>query len=284
MSNKRLQNSDFSQTDGFPVLETENWYIEKRRIVQNYIAAYHKRFDLRNKTKMLVYIGAGPGLAKTNSTTEPIHGTPLAILSSAEEFKRYLFCEKDHELAKALKVRIGKNYPKKHSVIIEGDINRTIEKLPPYIPEKIGNTQTAILCIIDVQSFDVNFETMEMLASMDVDFLLINSFVHSSYYNYKFYLEEERETLNAYFGSSWARLAESADLNSDTSFFLLVVKAYQEQIRHLGYNITGTLHKYNIENTLVPFYQIAYCTKSKVLKSLKKTMAEESSKQIKLFG
>ena len=118
---------------------------------------------------------------------------------------------------------------------------------------------------------------------MDVDFLFINSYVHTAYYDYNFYLEEERETLNAYFGSSWARLAETAELNSDVSFFLLVIKAYLEQIKHLGYNVTGTLHKYNIKDELVPYYQVAYCTKSKALNTLKKKMVTETSKQIELF-
>ncbi len=119
---------------------------------------------------------------------------------------------------------------------------------------------------------------------MDVDIILVNSYVHTEYYNYNFYLEEERETLNAYFGSSWARLAETAELKSDISFFLLVIKAYLAQIRHLGYNVTGTLHKYNIEKALVPYYQVAFCTKSKALNSLKQKMVKETSKQIELFG
>ena len=284
MLSKRSKKPKSSSLDGFPVLESNTWYLDKLGIIQSYIKAYHKRFDLRNKTKMLVYIGAGPGMVVTKKKGQAVFGTPLDILSQPEQFQRYLFCEKNPEYAKALKVLIGKNHPKKHTVIVEGDITETIEKLSPYLPEKIGSTQTAILCIIDLQSFDLDFETVKILAAMDVDFLLVNSYAHTAYYDYNFYLEEERETMNAYFGSSWARLAETAELNSDLSFFLLVIKAYLEQIRHLGYNVAGTLHKYNLDKALVPYYQIAYCTKSKVLKSLKKKMVEETSKQIELFG
>lgn len=283
MLRKRSKKAKLSSIDSFPVLETSNWYLDKLGIVHSYLKAYHRRFDLRNKIKMLVYIGSGPGMVVTNNSEEAISGTPLDILSQPEQFQRYLFCEKNPDYASALKVRIGKNHPKKHTVIVEGDINKTIEKLSPYLPERIGSSQTAILCIIDLQSFDLDFETVKILAAMDVDFLFINSYVHTAYYDYNFYLEEERETMNAYFGSSWARLAESAELNSDISFFLLVIKAYLEQIRHLGYNVTGTLHKYNIKDELVPYYQVAYCTKSKALNSLKKKMVTETSKQIELF-
>ena len=284
MFKKRSKKPKSSGTDGFPILEVNKWYLDKLGIIQSYIKGYHQRFDLRNKTKMLVYIGAGPGMVVTEKDGKAISGTPLEILSYPEQFQRYLFCEKNPEYASALKVRAGKYHPQKHVVIVDGDINQTIEKLSPYLPEKIGNSQTAILCIIDLQSFDLDFETLKILAAMDVDIILVNSYVHTEYYNYSFYLEEERETLNAYFGSSWARLAETAELNSDISFFLLVIKAYLEKIRHLGYNVTGTLHKYNHENALVPYYQIAFCTKSKTLNSLKQKMVKETSKQIELFG
>ncbi|MEN8249502.1 MAG: three-Cys-motif partner protein TcmP [Bacteroidota bacterium] len=282
MRKKRATKANSSKNDGFPILKAENWYFNKLKIIQSYIKAYHKRFDLRNKTKMLVYVGSGPGVVQFNNNIE-VPGTPLEILGMAETFQRYIFCEKNPDYASALKVRVGRDYPQHQSIIIEGDINETIEKLPPYLPEKINKAQTAILCIIDVQSFDVNFETIEMLSAMDVDFILVNSYLHTAYYNYNFYLEEERESMNAYFGTAWARLAESTELKSDTSFFLLVIKAYQEQIRHLGYNVTGTLHKYNLEEVLVPYYQIAFCTKSKALNSLKKTMVSEASKQTELF-
>ena len=64
--------------------------------------------------------------------------------------------------------------------------------------------------------------------------------------------------MNDYFGSSLARLAETAALDSDVSFFLLVIKAYLAQIKHLGYNVTGTLHKYNLDKAPVPYYQVAF--------------------------
>jgi three-Cys-motif partner protein len=284
MLNRLSKKPKSSPGDGFTVLETNKWYFDKLDVIQSYIKGYHGRFDLRNKNKMLVYIGAGPGMVVTEAGGKHIPGTPLDILSYPEQFQRYVFCEKNPEYAQALKVRIGKNYPKKHTMIVEGDINRTIEKLSPYLPEKIGNSLTSILCIIDLQSFDLEFETLKILAEMDVDFILVNSYVHSEYYNYKFYLEEERETMNDYFGSSWARLAETSKLNSDVSFFLLVIKAYLEQIKHLGYNVTGTLHRYNNAHALVPYYQVAFCTKSKALKSLKQKMVIDTNKQIELFG
>jgi len=283
MSKKRHLNKDLSETDGFHILNVDKWYFDKLGIIQSYIKAYHDRFDLRNKTKVLLYIGSGPGLVVDDTKEDPKKGTPLSILSSKQQFQRYVFCENNSDYANALKVRIGKSHPDKHTVIVEGDINQTIEKLPPYLPDRMGGSPTAILCIIDLQSFDLNYETLEILASMDVDFLLVNSFVHSEYYDYKFYLEEERETLNAFFGSAWARLAESSELISDTSFFLLVIKAYLEQIKHLGYNVTGTLHKYNLEKAPVPYYQVAYCTKSKALKTLKTKVVKDTSKQIELF-
>ena len=233
---------------------------------------------------MLLYIGAGPGQVFFEEEDKTgYQGTPLEILDTTDAFQRYIFCEKNKDYAQALKVRIGKFHQDKHTIVVDGNINKTVEKLGPYLPEKIGKSPTAILCIIDMQSFDLDFETLEMLSSMDADLVLVNSYIHTDYYNYNFYLEEEREQLNAYFGSSWAKLAEDSTLESDTSFFMLVVKAYLEKVKRLGYNITSTLHKYNTEDSIVPYYQIAYCTKGKVLKSVKEHMVQEASKQTSLF-
>ena len=233
---------------------------------------------------MLLYVGSGPGMVSfSEDDTSGQEGTPLKIFNDSTQFQRYIFCEKNADYANALKVRLGKSHAKRHSMVIEGDINKTIEMLGPYLPEKQGKTVTSILCIIDLQSFDLDSETLEVLAAMDADLILVNSFIHSAYYNYKFYLDEEREQMNAYFGSSWARFAEDSSLQSDTSFFMLVVKAYGEKLKQLGYNVTGTLHKYNLKEALVPYYQIAYCTKAKSLKSVKKEMVKEAVKQTSLF-
>ena len=284
MFKKRPKQLNLSSVDGFPLLQAEPWYKDKLGIIQSYLKAYHSRFDLRNKTKLLLYIGAGPGIVSFGED-ENIEqaGTPLELISDSNEFQRYIFCEKNPEYAQALKVRLGKIQAKRHSMVIEGDINRTIEKLGPYLPEKIGKSPTSILCIIDLQSFDLDSETLEVLAEMDADLILVNSFVHTPYYSYKFYLDEEREQMNAYFGSAWARFAEDSTLQSDTSFFMLVVKAYGEKLKQLGYNVSGTLHKYNLEDALVPYYQIAYCTKAKSLKKVKTQMVQEAVKQTNLF-
>jgi len=284
MFNRRSGKQFLSYSDGFPLLKIDPWYNDKLGIIQSYIQAYHSRFDIRNRTKMLLYIGAGPGqVTLSEEDTIGQAGTPLQIITDEAKFQRYIFCEKNEEYARALKVRLGKHYPDKHTMVVEGDINLSIERLNPYLPEKVGKTATSILCIIDMQSFDMDFETMEVLASLDADLILVNSFIHSAYYNYRFYLEEEREQMNAYFGSSWARLAEDSTLKSDTSFFMLVVKAYGEKLKRLGYNVSSTLHKYNIDDSPVPYYQIAYCTKAKVLKSVKTQMVKATVRQTNLF-
>ena len=284
MFKRRSKKLQLSTEDGFPLLPVQPWYKDKLGIIQSYLKAYHQRFDLRNKTKMLLYIGAGPGLVSLNENdVKGTPGTPLEVMAGEPGFQRYIFCEKNVDYAQALKVRLGKSQRNKHSIVIEGDINKTIEMLGPYLPERSANSPTAIFCIIDLQSFDLDSETLALLASMDIDLLLVNSFVHSAYYNYRFYLDEEREQLNAYFGSAWARFAEDCTLSSDTSFFMLVIKAYTEKLKQLGYNVSGTLHKYNLEEAIVPYYQIAYCTKAKSLKKVKQEMVREAVKQTNLF-
>ena len=72
MLSKRSKKPKSSSIDGFPVLESNKWYLDKLGIIQSYLKAYHRRFDLRNKTKMLVYIGAGPGMVVTEKNGQAI--------------------------------------------------------------------------------------------------------------------------------------------------------------------------------------------------------------------
>ena len=90
--------------------------------------------------------------------------------------------------------------------------------------------------------------------------------------------------MNAYFGSSRAILAESAELNSDISIFLLEIKAYLERIRHLGSNVTDTLHKYNLGQAHVPYYQVVFSTKNKSMNSLKLKMKKPVGRSSCLFN
>lgn len=284
MSLKSLEFLKKHSDDGFFTAEVEPWQRAKQHFINTYFIANFNRVDLRNKNKILIDVGCGPGFLKTTDDAGPIIGSPLMALAMENQLQRYIFVDKNPEAMKALNVRIKKFFPKKNVLLLEGDINQVIETLPHYLPPKQGKLPNAPLALIDTYSFDVHFETITWLAEMGVDLLLINAFPQADIYTYDFYLDEQRELLNDFFGFPWARIGELNEIKSDTMFFTTGMKAYTQQLKTLGYNVATTLQKYTPPAGGSPFYQIAYCTKSRLFNSVLKEATKSSVQQTDLFN
>jgi three-Cys-motif partner protein len=277
---------DFLQNqndDGFVYAPADSWQSGKQKLIQHYLKANFNRLDLRNKHKIYLDIGCGPGYMKINNTGEKILGSPLMALAMEEQFSRYIFCDQETNYTNALKIRTKKYFPDENVLILDGDINQVIETLPHYLPAKQGKFAVSVLALIDTFSFDVHFETIEWLSEMGVDILFINAFPHTGIHNFRFYLDEQRELLNDFFGSSWARVAELNKVQDDAQFFMLIVKAYMQRLKSLSYKVASSLHKYDPPLGYAPFYQIAYCTKSRLFESVKKEVVKSSNQQIDIF-
>lgn len=277
---------DFLQNqndDGFATAPVDEWQRTKQKLVQEYLKANFNRLDLRNKHKIFLDIGCGPGYSKVEDSEDKILGSPLMALAMEEQFSRYIFCDKETNYTNALKIRTNKYFPDENVLVLDGDINQVIEALPHYLPAKQGKVAVSVLALIDTFSFDVHFETIEWLSEMGVDVLLVNAFPHQGIHNFQFYLDEQRELLNDFFGSSWARVAELNEVKDDAQFFMLVVKAYMQRLKSLGYKVASSLHKYDPSSGYAPYYQIAYCTKSRMFESVKKEVTKSSSQQIDMF-
>ena len=269
--------------DGFMRLEVEPWQQQKQQLVQHYLKANYNRLDLRNKNKIFLDIGCGPGLLNVRNSQSTLVGSPLLALGMEEQFNRYIFCDKETSYTSALKVRVNKFFPKENVLILDGDINELIEVLPRYLPHEQGKVANSLLALIDTFSFDVHFETVKWLSELGVDLLFVNAFPHTEHHTYKFYLNEERELLNDFFGTAWAPVAELNEIQNDASFFMLAVKGYAQQLKSLGYKVATSLHQYTPSVGKAPYFQIAYCTKSKLFQTVQKSAALSTNQQINLF-
>ena len=266
--------------DGFPSLEGQQWHKEKLGIIRDYLTQYAKRLDNRNRSLVYLDIGAGPGLLQLDQHYLP--GTPLIALDSKIRFDRYILCERDTKYAQALKVRTNKYFAGENVLILEGDINNTVEKLPQFIPLQDKNSKVSVFCLVDVYSFDVHFDTITWLAELGVDFLFINALPFNEYQNHQLYLNEEREVLNLHMGIPWSQVEDGQEANTDVLFYMSVVKAMEKRMKSLGYHVATMLHRYPDEQA-VPFFQSAYCTKNKTLSTLKTEVVRAQHVQTSLF-
>lgn len=283
MIKDRLELLRKDSQDGFAIAEVEEWQRAKQSLIDIYLKANANRIDLRNKNKLYIDIGCGPGFSKSTDGLGPFVGSPLRSLALEENFSRYIFIDQNPEYLRSLDVRVKKFFPKENVLLLDGNINEVIETLPHYIPAKQGKLMNAPLALIDIYSFDVHFETIRLLSELNVDLLLINAFPQADIHTYEFYLDEQRELLNDFFGFPWARIGELNEIKSDEQFFLLAMKAYAQQLKSLGYNVATSLQKYVPVPGRSPFFQVAYCTRSRLFNKVHKEATSNTVQQIDLF-
>lgn len=269
--------------DGFTRSDVDPWQQQKQQLIQHYLRANYNRLDLRNKNKIYLDIGCGPGLLNVKESKNTLIGSPLLALGMEESFNRYIFCDKETTFTNALKVRVNKFFPKENVLILDGDINKLIEILPRYLPEQQGKIANSVLALIDTFSFDVHFDTIKWLSELGVDLLLINAFPHNEHHTFEFYLDEERELLNDFFGTAWAHVAELKEVQNDNDFFMLVVKGYAQRLKTIGYKVATSLHQYSPPLGKAPYFQISYCTKSRLFQKEKKSAVLSNNQQMDLF-
>ena len=283
MSVDRLEFLRKESDDGFATAEVEAWQRAKQHFIDIYLKANTNRIDLRNKNKLIIDIGCGPGFNVSDDGLGAFVGSPLRALALDETINRFIFIDRDPDYLRALDVRVKKFFPQKNVLLLDGNINEVIETLPHYIPAKQDKLPNAPLALVDTYSFDVHFETIQLLSELNVDLLLINAFPHTGIHTYEFYLDEQRELLNDFFGFPWARVGEMNEIKSDEQFFLLAMKAYGQQLKSLGYNVATSLQKYTPAIGGSPYFQIAYCTKSRLFNKVHKEATSNSVQQIDLF-
>ena len=100
--------------DGFIIDFVEPWVVEKQQQIASFIKEYFHRLDLRNKNKVFIDIGCGPGLLAIKDSGKTILGSPMLALKMEEQFSKYIFCDNETAYTNALKVRVNKYFPKEN--------------------------------------------------------------------------------------------------------------------------------------------------------------------------
>lgn len=272
----------FVEDDGFATHICGSWNIGKLQIILSYLRGYFNRLDLKNKRKILLDIGSGPGINQLD-TGGTIVGTPLLGLSLKQRFTKYIFCDKNVDYTNALKIRVNKFFPNENVLILEGDININIEKIPPYILDPTRKSGTSILCLVDLFSYNMYFETIKFLSQYPVDFLFIQAFPHLGSPSYSDNTDEYYQELTNFFGKSWPSGSSHINVDNNVEFFMHGIKLYHQQMKSLGFHVTGSLQKYHPSPGSIPYYHISYCTKSRLFEEVKTKALQMVYPQMDLF-
>ncbi|MBL7859697.1 MAG: three-Cys-motif partner protein TcmP [Cyclobacteriaceae bacterium] len=269
--------------DGFSVTAAEPWIKGKVAIIQQYLTSFAA--SMTGKANELVFLDlfAGNGVYSLGARKELFAASALMSLATNLPVTKYIFCEKDVEQLRTLKIRVNKYYRGRNVLLLEGKPEDLLSKLDHYIPRSKGSFKVAVFCLCDSFSFDLHFDTVAYLAEQGVNFLIPFSFALNDRLSYKFYLKENREKLRRFLnGAGYLERLENG-MDSNYQFYKRLVQIYQNNMLALGYNLSVSTHKADSGLMELPTYQIGFFSKQVSTRVIQQNVAATRHAQFELF-
>ncbi len=157
-------------SDGLPARESGGWTREKLTYLRKYAGAFMTAMAKKRqegKWDGLVYIDllAGPGICLDGQNQ--FEGSPLIAVGVKPPFDHLFLGDKDPRNVGALERRVS---PEDHArvTLFCGDCNVVVREVVHRL-----STKTLGLAFVDPEGFEVNFETLRVLATRRVDVLYL---------------------------------------------------------------------------------------------------------------
>ena len=233
----------------------------------------------------IVYVdlAAGSGLYSLGSKRELFPGSALATLRQELPIRKYVLCEKDMELSRALKVRVNRYFREKNVVLLDGSPEELIDKFRLYVPQSKGSYKVAVCCVCDPFSLDVHFATIEKLASMGFSFVFPFTFALNDRINHTYYLTEGRERLKKFLGGYRDLDKIEKGLESNIQFYKRLIRIYENNVLAAGLNVSTSVHKLDSGLMETPQYYIGLFSGQVSTKSIQADVEASRTQQIELF-
>ncbi len=224
----------YATADGLEAPEVGAWAERKYKLVQMYDELFAT--GMKNKwTRVYVDLFAASGKARVRNTNKILLGSPLLAITIPDRFDKYIFCEKDHSLLDSLKTRVAQHHPDVHPSFVEGDCNEKVDEIIGYIPIASSTNKVLTFCFVDPFSLNIEFRTIEKLASRFVDFLILLAFSDANR-NAGTYMKANSEKLDKFLGTTAWREEWKAEMKKDPSFVRFIAKEYATRMISLGYH------------------------------------------------
>lgn len=271
------------QDDGLSVTAAEPWLKGKMAIIQQYLASFVGSVAGKADDIIFIDLFAGSGVYSLGARREFFYGPSLMSLSLGLPISKYIFCEKNHDQAHILKIRINKKFRGRNVVLLEGKPEELIDKFKMYIPVSTSRHRVAVFCLCDPFSIDLDFATLTKLADLDFNFLIPFTFALNDRLNAKHYSKENRDKLNRYLGIV-ADHHQLDAIDSNVQFYKRLVQLYENNMLSLGLNTAITTHKVDSGLMDLPTYSIGFFSKNYSTKSIENDVRAMRHVQIDLFG
>lgn len=283
MSNTILSISPIVQDDGLSVTAAEPWIKGKGSIIRQYLTSFVGSLAGRVDDIIFIDLFSGNGVYSLGAKKELFYASSLQSLSLGLPISKYVFCERDHEQAHLLKVRVNRYFKGMNVVMLEGRPEQLVEKFKLYVPGNSPGYKVAIFCLCDPFSLDLDFATLTRLADLDFNFLVPFTFVLNDRLNYRYYLKDGRDKLERFLGIvPGSEKLES--IESNAQFYKRVVQIYENNMLSLGLNTSVTTHKVDSGLMDISTYSIGLFSKRYSTKAIEQDVRSLRHVQFDLFG
>ncbi|HVP42130.1 MAG TPA: three-Cys-motif partner protein TcmP [Terriglobales bacterium] len=164
--------------DGLPTPEVGPWAEDKYRIVSMYSGMFATGMKKKWHARVYIDLYSGAGQVRVKSTPRLLFGSPLLALQVRDPFDKYVFCEEDPTLLKALEARSKRIAPQAATSFIPGSCDERVKDIVAAIPLPSKNQTVLSLCFVDPFHLGLHFQTLETLAARFTDFLVLLCFVY----------------------------------------------------------------------------------------------------------
>ncbi len=268
--------------DGFSIEAANSQTKKKNQLIRHFIKVYTG--TMKRKFNYLVFVDlfSGSGIKKLKEN-EILSGSPALSLENKGAFSKYIFCEKDKQLYDALKIRTNKYCKDENVALFNDEPNSLVEKLSYYIPESSRNYNVSTLCLVDMLSMDIEFETIKLLSELGVNFLLLFGLSWTSKSQFESSLDIEREQINSFLGVPWSVYEKRVNVTSNESFFRNIVKIYHQNLRSLGYISQGSFHKIENSEFDIDIFFSGYYSHTTNTRKIHSEVVKSITPQVSLF-
>lgn len=266
--------------DGLSITAAESWFKVKVQVIQSYLQAFIVNALSRADEVVLVDLFAGSGLYSAGHQKDVFAGAALSSMADALPFSKWIFCERDGELLKALDTRIRRAFPSFDTDIIH-TTSRDPERFLAAIPTSVPGKRRAVLCLADSFSMELPLSTVQKLAAMNCSLLMPFTFVLNARMDCTYYVREQSEVLRRFVGDS--SVAKLSDLASNQHFYRRLVRMYQNNVLVSGLNVALSTHRLDSRMMDLPAYHIGFFSKQFSTRAILKEVNGTEHLQYELF-
>lgn len=269
--------------DGFISTAAEPWFKVKVQRIQQYLEAFVTNLAPHASEIIVVDLFAGSGLYSIGHQKEKFASTALASLATNLPISKWIFCERDSDSSKALKIRVKKYFKDKNVFLFDDPLSELPDKLGFYIPKSNSGYQVAVFCVVDPFSFEAPFSLLDRLQELGFSFIIPFTFCINDQHNYRFYLDNQRDKLKRYLGGF--KDVESLDnVRSNMEFYKRMVQLYRNNMLVIGLNSSLAVQKLDSGLMELPLYYIGLFSRHPALKAIQREVQESFFQQTSLFN